>query len=421
MAKKKKSTPDLKIQQAQYRNNYLRELKKYYDQIHPDLWPCLTDRDLKALFLSRGTAVRSVSGDTTRVPGWMLKHCDDFVRKYMHVAKLDIVPSRFSVTAMEYSIYIMPLEAWSEELAPRFQDCPWFNELFGSAREERLNKYETIMNYFALLLMGNLSHPAYQMCNVEYKIFIDTTGETPRPHQYFQLRGYNPREAVITFDDNKDNRIALELVYNYHSLQNPENKETFSPVTLPASRFGISNLKDNDKPLPAFILRHALDRLEERLGCLEFGYASAQIIESLLYGKAYPQSKTKFLVEYHIEKVKAGYLQVDVLEEVILIRTFLFLTNSSTPEGKKLREHLGLHKEDIKYFNIDKLSPLMETDLLVDEDMCNKLREAGCESLIELCEVVKESPYWNYSEEKKELAAKLRKYMMEGEEPDGVI
>lgn len=38
-------------------------------------------------------------------------------------------------------------------------------------------------------------------------------------------------------------------------------------------------------------------------------------------------------------------------------------------------------------------------------------RDAGCESLIELCEELKSSEFWKHPEEKKQLAEKLKRYM----------
>ena len=50
---------------------------------------------------------------------------------------------------------------------------------------------------------------------------------------------------------------------------------------------------------------------------------------------------------------------MDIIEGKIVIRTFLFVTNNGTPEGKKLAQITGLQKLDKKYLALDKLSTFM--------------------------------------------------------------
>lgn len=419
MAKKKKSTPDPKVLRVQYKNNYKRELKKYCDHIHPDLYPRLTKTDLEMLYLSRGTVVRTV-GDESPLPGWMARHCDEFVRRHMHEVKIEVIPGVFEPSLMEYSLYIIPLEAWSRDMADRFDDCDWFKEIFVDRKKERINTYESYMNYLAVYLMYQLSHTACQYCNIRYTMGHDLSpGGTPRVVQQYKLKGGWPKEYIISYDknDKKEYRKALDILYNYFHLKNPDNIPPFTPLKLSRAHFGMATGEEDNKPLPVFILRHAISRLEERLECLMPGYIAENIIASLEGAKLHPlPEKDKVLVEFYIDDAKAGYLVTEVGKEAILIRTFLFLTNAGTPEGENLRIHLGLHKQDIKFFNIDRLTPLMETDLLTDEKMCDKLRNAGCGALIDLYKAIKENGFFESSEEQKQLAATLRKYMMEGEE-----
>ncbi|WP_158991691.1 hypothetical protein [Mucilaginibacter sp. L196] len=44
------------------------------------------------------------------------------------------------------------------------------------------------------------------------------------------------------------------------------------------------------------------------------------------------------LLPLQIMGKKLGYIIVDVLEDKLIIRTFLFLTNDGTPEGRKLAQ-----------------------------------------------------------------------------------
>lgn len=416
MAKKKQPKVDPKVSQAQYKNKYMRQMEQVYSQIHPDLFPTITRQQRDILYSIRGTAIRTFSEESAA--GWLLEYCDECIRRYLRNTKLDIIPGKLKMSCLDYSTYIFPLEAWAEQMAPQFEGKEWYTEIILNNKDKRINYYSVLMEAIAASMMYQLTHHAYAVYHIEYKIIQDCrVNGSPRINQMFMLKGCNPRRATIKFSNNEV-RYAIEVLYNYPKSENPDNIKPFTPLTIPLSRFDMNKEGVEDKPLPVFILRHALNRLEERMGCLVYGFVEAEIVNSMLHGGIYYTPDKSILVEFLLNGKKAGYLQVAIDEDAILIRTFLFLTNASTPEGQKLRIHMGLKKEDIKYFKIDKLTPFLETDLLTDKKMVQLLRDAGCESLIELCESLKDSQYWKSSEEKKALAAKLRKYMQQDNEEE---
>lgn len=387
-------------------------MKLVYDKVHPDLFASLTKEQQVILYIIRGSLVRTRSQQ--QMPGWILEFCDDYIRSRMQEATMEIIPGGVALSFWEYSSYFLPLEVWGGEMKEQFAGKDWYTELL-NGKEERIHKFDVRMNVCAYLLMRHISSYRYTTYHVDYKIYHDSRANgVPRLNQEFALKAYNPREVCITFSDKrKKSRNALEAVYNGHKIFGEDEFEPLTPFFILPSKLGIS-VEGEEKPFPVFILRHALKRLEERLGCLVTGYVEAQIVPSLLKGEVCKLPDGGLLVAYYLEKSKAGYLYIDVDDGVILVRTFLFLTNASTPEGRKLRKHIGLQKDDVKFLNIDRLTPLMESDLLQDEELCDLFRNAGCEPLIELCEKLKDSEYWNHTEEKKQLAEKLKKYMQLG-------
>ena len=72
---------------------------------------------------------------------------------------------------------------------------------------------------------------------------------------------------------------------------------------------------------------------------------------------------------------------VEIVDNVLLIKTFLLLTNQATPEGEKLKELTGLSKIDMKYWNIDRLSTFQKTDMEENEELKQIFRNAGCSKL----------------------------------------
>ncbi len=81
---------------------------------------------------------------------------------------------------------------------------------------------------------------------------------------------------------------------------------------------------------------------------------------------------------------KAGYFRFDVVGNIIVVKTFLFLTNSGTPEGDLLAKNTGLKVLDMKYLTIDKLSTFMSSDIANNVQINKIFTDAGCQSLFEL-------------------------------------
>jgi hypothetical protein len=409
MAKKKKIKVDTKTIQAQSRNKYMQQMKVVYDQIHPGLFSLFTQEQRNILYLMRGTVIRTRSEENA--PGWLLQCFDDFIRDQMKKDEIEIFPGKLKLSLLDYSNYIFPLEVWSMEMKEH-EGKEWYDE-FMATKEDRITRYANLMDAIAIVLMYHASNQQRTMYNLEYKMSQDhgSTGEKIRVIQQFLLKRYNPREFLMIFEDRKKKpRTVLEVVYNNHTAFKNEGYEILTPFKMLPSKLGVK-VSGEEKPIPVVILRHALRRLEERLGCPVAGYSEAYIVPSLLKGNVCYTPNGSILVEYYMREKKAGYLQVDVDKDGILIRTFLFLTNASTPEGEKLRKHIGLKKDDVKFLNIDRLMPLMDSDVLQDEELCKIIRDAGCESLIELCEELKDTECWNRTEEKKQLAEKMKKYM----------
>jgi hypothetical protein len=157
-----------------------------------------------------------------------------------------------------------------------------------------------------------------------------------------------------------------------------------------------------------YIQRHALQRLEERLGILP-GVIQYAIYE--LFGDkqiVYQFRGGSSLVEYHLYGVKLGYLVCSFAEDKIVIRTFLFLTNDGTPEGNRLSELTSLELLDKQYLGIDTLEGFLSFNIAADERLRALFAEAGCSSLLDLSEI---KPYY-IADVKERDTAKLLGYLL---------
>jgi len=121
------------------------------------------------------------------------------------------------------------------------------------------------------------------------------------------------------------------------------------------------------KTFDVYFQSHVLQRMHERLDCLYVNLQHHCLMQSFLRPAVHRQSDGTLLVEAIMVGDKIGYFVVDVQGSMLIVRTFLFLTNAGTPEGDKLRSLYGLQRRDTEFLAIDKLSAFLSDDLSITE------------------------------------------------------
>ena len=195
--------------------------------------------------------------------------------------------------------------------------------------------------------------------------------------RFWYIHSIVPEKKYFTI--NGHSRQAMRVGWSETS---PEYH--FGYVNLTAEQL---NLKPsfNKLPLAVYIQSHALQRLSERLDGIPVGSLHFHLYISLKHETQVSRDKNgNLLFRMIIFDQKVGYLLADIIDSDIVIRTFLFLTNSGTPEGDRLLELTGLAIEDTKYLEINKLSTFLESDIESNEKAKNIFIKAGCESLFKL-------------------------------------
>jgi hypothetical protein len=102
--------------------------------------------------------------------------------------------------------------------------------------------------------------------------------------------------------------------------------------------------------------------------------------------KLIPQGPGNWLVEFRVSGKRLGYFTAVQIEGRILITTFLFLTMRHTPEGRRIRQRLGLRAEQIEWLRMDTLPYFIQSDAAEDSELRAILTECGCGHLFELIE-----------------------------------
>ncbi|MDR1676179.1 MAG: hypothetical protein LBR86_06910 [Tannerella sp.] len=144
--------------------------------------------------------------------------------------------------------------------------------------------------------------------------------------------------------------------------------------------------------LPVYIQQHALDRMKERLVTTMPCFYRHILLDAFIRKEFIPISRKRLLITCFIENLKTGYFVAEKVDGILLVRTFLLLTNGGTPEGDRLAKLTGLETDDRKYLAIDTLQGLANSDIEQNETVCMLFHKAGCGSILELCKKINSDP-----------------------------
>jgi hypothetical protein len=163
---------------------------------------------------------------------------------------------------------------------------------------------------------------------------------------------------------------------------------SWSSAAVGSPRADQLGMSEADGEWPVFVQEHALQRLRQRLDT----YAHADWAQHWLYESmrkptiVRPMSGGDWLVAFVVQGKRLGYLVVTPGRGMVVVRTFLFLTMRSTPEGRELARRLRLTPDEVDYLKLHELSRFTQTDLKDDPQLRALLSECGCGQLFELAE-----------------------------------
>lgn len=169
----------------------------------------------------------------------------------------------------------------------------------------------------------------------------------------------------------------------------PSQKEIklFDWPLLRPSELGFEDM-DDSMAMPLYAQQHALNRFEERTS-FPPGYMQAYLADLFTNGKPkFQYYEGRSLLECYIGKHKVGYFVVTPHGNKWVVRTFLFLTNDGTPEGRKLADLTDWQRMDRKYLMVDKMDAFLAYDISGDAGLRKLFVKAGCGSLLRFADEV---------------------------------
>jgi len=141
----------------------------------------------------------------------------------------------------------------------------------------------------------------------------------------------------------------------------PSNENVHEWAKIDTSLLG-NYYSGEKKELDVYIQAHALKRMEERLDAMGALSRNFMLAITFPHLKSLESYRGYLLIPIAPSKVRLGYLFCNVIDDMLVIRTFLFITHSATPEGDRLKKFTGMKRSDISYWKIDRLSTLFKID-----------------------------------------------------------
>lgn len=377
MPKKKKAKPNVKEQQAHYRKAFLRKTIAMAEQIGVEDFRVLMSAEmLESLYAMR---IRINMADLDHVPASIRKELrqrhDELLSTY-EVTLCENGPSAslrdfltygqtlyFFITS-DYSINLKKGKV-AEGCRPEVlrERLAHFVEWL----EERVEPYQRLV-----LSLWHATLPYNDLTRQLYWIDYRFTVENVRINHTFEVRTMRPERRVVCLDGKNRSVFRVGWVM-------PKNEPEW--ISLDRRLFG--DTVPGEGELPVFVQAHALHRMTERLQGTDNPTRQFYLFLSLSKPEVVQNQQGQWLIAYYYQGYKLGYFVADFVDNILVIRTFLFVTMDRTPEGNALQESIGLEAVDKKYLAIDRFSTFLISDIAEHPDIKAHFINAGCEDLFQ--------------------------------------
>jgi hypothetical protein len=389
MAQKKKKGnlhAQQKLQAAQHKKQYmerLRELCLYIGNGEP-LFDLLPVHIREAIYACRSAMVRFKVKEGAKITKRFMKIMYVHVEQEMKYRKIDLmIPGNDikSVSLFEYSQLLQPLDGILYTSPDFAWKKPFHNYLLNC--DKRYDQYyqaiELIIHTACCIYCDLSKRALYSYTfNLEYPTLIPN--RPPVNSKVYQVVTLDLMPLDVRYVTIRDGRRPVVQV---GMVRHDNNLSTLVPLTLSPEQLHLKNA-DGQPEIPVYIQQHAISRTLQRTCCPYPGGVSMLIDSAIVEKREIIRDGTRYLIECYDQKLKTGYFVGMLIDGIFVILTFLLLTHSSTPEGRKLSLLTGLQREDISFLAIDDLKTLVNSDIWHNERIARIFREAGCGSILDI-------------------------------------
>jgi hypothetical protein len=404
-----------KLQAAHFKKLYMERLRKLCTLIGngKPLFDLLPQHVLDIVYANRGV-IRIKVADNVKITKRFVKIMYCHLEKKMKEKQVDLMIYNVyeSVSFADYQQILIPLEGVLMLEKFQFKGKEQFDD-FSSARDERYEGYcqrfmNTVMT--ACYTYGNLSKRS--LYTFKYDVRRKESGLL---HQTITLGTY---PLGIRYVDIRGDRRPVIQTGNI-AYTGTNNEPYFSPITV-----SLRQLHEKDpsgkKTVPVYIQQHAIDRTMQRACCAVPGSVPSLIQDAFKKKRRVINEGDRYLVECYFHEIKLGYFVGILTGEIFVILTFLFVTQSGTPEGRKLARITGLKRDDMIFLAIDDLKTLVNSDITKDSRIIKIFTDAGCESILRMNHELHDKGYYGWlkddSKQNIELSKLIAEYIQLGDD-----
>ncbi|MDR1130212.1 MAG: hypothetical protein LBK96_04455 [Prevotellaceae bacterium] len=403
-----------KLHEAQYQNFFMDKLQKLCRQMGSEtLYSQIPLTEKILLYMFRGAPLKIVAAEGVKIHKRLMTVLRKTIKFQQASMTLEVI--RGNGQMMTYADYMLVGMSLEHHACDNNITYPGKEQLakYAELREEREAAYEKgikeICNY-ACWVFNNIKEKYLHTYKLETTAMYDDPdfGMPPddtlnrrivekalsldfRLHQKITIGTYILETREVSVDGETHSVIPVGvLVY-------VEEEPKFHHFALSSNDIHINmHIKKrnalSELKFPVYIQQHALDRMRERLGLVVPAFYTKVLVGALMRKEIIPTAKNRMLIACFTNELKIGYFLAEMVDGVILLRTFRLITNSGTPEGDKLSQLTGLQAEDRRYLSIDTLQGLANSDIEQNRLICKLFREAGCGSILKLCKKMNTEP-----------------------------
>ena len=322
------------------------------------------------MFLINFRIKNPVAGNTTLTPKELKYITDSFKKNYRE--PFFNGPDNVKISAYQLQLFYSYLYVINDDAIKRYGKEDEYT-IYSKDTVDILFKSYYEQTYIAFLrVILRISNPMQKYYGVKFDIY--PSGKI-KPEFFSEIYVSKTKKRMVELDG------KMRPIYRMASIEVIEPYIHWQTVDTCLLK---EHYNGDQKELKLYIQFHTIIRMKERLDILDQGDINQLLIEGIKKMEPFEVYKNHLLLPVVIANKKIGYWLVSIIEDYLLLRTFLLISQNNTPEGDKLQELSGLIKEDMKYWQMDRLSTFIELNKEENPILTQLLKDAGLESLLQI-------------------------------------
>ena len=375
--KKKSGNQPQKVKQAQHKNQFLKRFRHMLTLVGcEELFPQISREEMDDFYMIHFRTIRVEPDKDLKASPRLVKFYNWFFNHFTKENRIELYEGGPEISLYDFLTTFYTFEFYNEYIESEdFDKIKKINQRMRQFIDlEHLT--EEVLSFLATIrFLASLYHSDLISGMYYFKSDVHILGEVDQK-SYIKLLLYKEPVQVLSLKLNG----AVRPVYR---LGHPLGRcVTWLKIDAHTMKMTSVNC---EKEWDIYIQGHALQRLNERLDNQDRYFIYIDLLLSLIIPKVSVKDDGQRLIEFRINgEYKIGYLVAEIVNDLVVIRTFLMLTHNNTPEGERLKAILNTTKTDTNYWALDRLSTFSASDMDKNKALKQKFIEAGCETLFNI-------------------------------------